>query len=145
MAYATLSDLVARFGEEELLQLTDRARVDAIDSTAVDAALADAGALIDGYLAQRYALPVSPVPALLTRVAADLARHALHGNAATDAVRAAHDEALKILRDLSAGRAALPGAAVAAPGATPGAAGGQVVFSAPERRLSATNIGDFFG
>jgi phage gp36-like protein len=145
MPYATQADLVTRFGSTELAQLTDRVAGTTIDASVVATALADADALIDGYLAQRYALPVSPVPPLLLRVAADVTRFLLHGNAATDAVRGAYDDALRVLRDLSAGKATLPGAAVAPAGANPGAAGGQVVFSAPDRRVGAANIGDFFG
>ena len=145
MAYATLNDLVARFGQEELIQLTDRQGLGVIDGNAVQAALVDADALIESYLAQRYALPVSPVPQLLKRIAADTARFLLHGNAATEAVRAAYKDALKVLSDLSDGPAVLPGAAAAPKGVNPGAAGGQVVFTAQDRRLGAQNIGDFFG
>jgi phage gp36-like protein len=145
MAYAAQSDLVTRFGSTELAQLTDRVAGTTIDTAVVAGALADADALIDGYLAQRYALPVSPVPALLLRVAADIARFLLHGNAATEAVRGAYDDALRVLRDLAAGRAALPGAAAVAAGANPGAAGGRVLVTAPDRVVDRTSIGDFFG
>lgn len=146
MPYATQADLVARFGTTELAQLTDRTAGTTIDATVVSAALADADALIEGYLAQRYALPVSPVPAMLLRVAADVARYLLHGNAATDAVRTAYEDALKVLRDLADGRAALPGAAAAPAGATPAAAGGgRVLVAAPDRVFARASLPDYFG
>jgi phage gp36-like protein len=145
MAYATLQDMATRFGQEELLQLTDRAGVQAIDGAAVTAALADADAMIETYLAQRYALPVAPVPQLLRRIACDITRFLLSGDAATDAVRQAHADALRTLRDLAGGAAALPGAAAAPPGATPATAGGRVEVSAPDRRFERASISDYFG
>jgi len=146
MAYATLADLVTRYGADEIEQLTDRAGRAEIDSDPVDAALTDAGALIDGYLAQRYALPVSPAPPLLLRLACDVARFNLHGNAATEAVRAAYKDALTTLRDLSTGTAVLPGAAAATSASNPAAGGGSVAYSAPTRVFGpGGTIGDFFG
>jgi phage gp36-like protein len=144
MAYATLQDMATRFGAEELTQLTDRANVDAIDSAPVNAALGDADALIDGYLAQRYAVPVVPTPPMLRRLACDITRFLLSGEAASQAVRSAYEEALAQLRDLSAGRAALPGAAAAAPGATPAAGGaGRVQVAAAARRLDSASLSDY--
>ncbi|MBX9702382.1 MAG: DUF1320 domain-containing protein [Acetobacteraceae bacterium] len=146
MPYATLADLTARFGEAEVAQLTDRAGTEQVDGSVVDAALADADATIEGYLAGRYAVPVAPVPALLRRIACDLARHTLHGKSAGEAVRRAQEDALKLLRDLANGVAVLPGATAAAAGANPAADAGTVRVSAPERVFDrATSIPDFFG
>jgi len=122
MPYATQADLVARHGAEELLQLTDRDNIGVIDATVVAAALADADAVIDGYLARRYALPITPASALLARVACDLARYTLHGKSAADSVRAAYTDAMKVLRDLSEGVAVIAGALPATAAATPAAA-----------------------
>ena len=145
MPYATQSDLVSRFGSEELIQLTDRANLNTIDGTVVAAALADADATIEGYLAARYATPVSPVPALLTRIAADIARYTLHGKSAGEKVRQAYDDALRMLRDLSNGVAVLPGAAAVAAGANPAASTGQVQIAQADRVFDrATSIADFF-
>jgi phage gp36-like protein len=145
MPYATQADLEARFGTTELAQLTDRVAGTTINATVITAALADADALIEGYLAQRYALPVSPVPQLLLRVACDIARFLLHGKAATEKVRAAYDDALKVLRDLADGRAALPGAAAAPSAQAPAAAGGAPQVAAPTRIFDRTSLGDYLG
>ena len=145
MRYATQADLVARFGTTELAQLTDRTAGTVIDAAVVAAALADADALVDGYLAQRYALPVTPTPALLLRVACDIARFLLHGKAAGEKVRDAYDDALKLLRDLADGRAALPGALPAPAAQTPAAAGGAPKFATPERLFSRAGLGDYLG
>ncbi|SDH91923.1 DUF1320 domain-containing protein, partial [Roseospirillum parvum] len=69
--YATQADLEQRFGAQEIADLAYREEGDALGP-----ALADATALIDGYLRGRYALPLSPVPALVTALACDLARFA---------------------------------------------------------------------
>lgn len=145
MAYAALSDLVTRFGAEELEQLTDRSGRQDVDAATVAARIADADAMIDGYLAQRYALPVSPVPVLLKGIACDIVRYMLHGSAATEAVRTAYTDALKLLRDLSSGAAVLPGAAAALPGANPAAGGGIVSVAAPARIFDRVSIGDYLG
>lgn len=84
MTYATQQDLVDRFGAVELQQLTDRTNIppSTIDGVVVGRALADADALIDSYMAKLFTLPVATVPPLLTKVASDLARYFLHGEAA---------------------------------------------------------------
>lgn len=145
MPYATQTDLVSRFGETEIAQLTDRFGGALIDGGVVAAALADADALIDGYLAQRYALPVSPTPPLLLRAACDIARFLLHGKAAGEKVRAAYEDALKLLRDLADGRAALPGALPAPAAQTPAAAGGAPQFATPARVFDRAGLGDYLG
>lgn len=107
MTYAALQDLVDRFGQTELVQLTDRTNIPpaTVDETVVDRALADAGALIDSYLASRYALPVSSTPDVLVKIAADLARYFLHGKAADkdSPVTAAYEDALAWLAKVSNG------------------------------------------
>lgn len=128
MAYASVADLVARFGEDELIDLTDRdePRTGAVVEAVAQAAIADAAGEIDAYLGVRYALPVAPVPAHLVTVACDVARYRLHGVRVTEEVRTRYDDALRWLKDVAAGRALLPGAATASNG-TAGAALAEVV------------------
>ena len=80
MTYASYDDLVTRFGETKLTQLTDRAtplaRVP--DRGVIEAALADATETIDGYAAGRYLTPLSPVPAPVLRWCADMAVDCRH-------------------------------------------------------------------
>lgn len=96
MAYATLQDLIDRFGEGELAQVADTLGSDEIDPTVVDRALLDAAAEIDAALVGRYALPMASVPVLLTRIACDLARESLYSAQPTKTVadRAAAARAL---------------------------------------------------
>ena len=106
MGYATRQNMIDRFGEEELVQLTDRkdppARV--IDDGVLTKALEDASAFIDGYLQGRYTLPLTNVPTTLERIACDIARYYLYEDAVTDAVKQRYQDATRFLADVSAGR-----------------------------------------
>ena len=89
MIYATISDMMTRFGETELAQLTDLATPpEAVDVEIVETALADASALVDTYLGKRYVLPMTGCadpdggdaipPTVLTRAVCDIARYNLY-------------------------------------------------------------------
>lgn len=107
MAYATAADLIARFGEDELIQLTDRSGAGVPDAAVVARALEDSGAEIDGYLASRYRLPLPTVPALLARIACDIARYRLWEDRASDEVRRRYEDARRLLENLSSGKVSL--------------------------------------
>lgn len=133
MTYAVLQDLVDRFGELEIVQLTDRVHrpPSTVDETVVGRALGDADALIDGYVGKVYALPLAVVPPVLVKMAADIARYFLHGKAADKegAVARAHGEALSWLKDVSRGIVQLDvGGEV-----PPAAGGGSIRASVPDR------------
>jgi phage gp36-like protein len=105
VSYCTLQQLIDRFGEPMLVELTDRAEepTGEVDSDVVDRAIADTGALIDGFLAPRYALPISETPPLLTDLGLAIALYKLHRQVASDKVRRDYEDALRVLRDLSTG------------------------------------------
>lgn len=122
--YATSDDLLARVGERELTQLTDRADPPAgvFDAGVAETALEDACAEIDGYLQARYAVPVSPAPAIARPLACTIARFRLHREP-PDGVRKDFEAALKSLAAIAAGEISLGDAAthetVQFTGATP--------------------------
>lgn len=112
MAYAYPADLVARYGAQELAQLSAPAGLDAgeIYQPAVQVALDSASALMDGYLRRRYAAPVSlpdgSVPIELVDGCCVLARFALaHGEqrAPTEQMTRARDATIAMLRALADG------------------------------------------
>lgn len=107
MSYATLQDLINRFGEPEIRNLSDRAGAGEVDPEVVAGALADADGTIDSYLGGRYRLPLATIDPRLTRVAADLARRYLYAERSTDEVLAIEKRALEWLRDVAAGKAVL--------------------------------------
>ena len=100
MSYAARTDLEARFGAGELERLDGTGRI--------ESALEDSTAEVDAHLAPGYALPL---PAgrypLLTGIACDLARLALHDNAPQDVVLARARTARKRLTELAGGTLAL--------------------------------------
>jgi phage gp36-like protein len=58
--YATVTHMIARFGETHLIRLSrpeDRT-AETVDEAKVNTALADASALIDGYIRGRYFVPI---------------------------------------------------------------------------------------
>lgn len=102
MTYATRQNLEQRYGTDELEQ-----RESMLSAGAVDQALQDADARINGYLASRYSLPLSAVPEDLPQVACALARYQLLGDAATERARKDYEDAMAWLKDVANGRVKL--------------------------------------
>ena len=104
MTYATQADLETRFGTEELAQRTDRINGSVIDASVISRALADAEAEIDGYLAKRYQLPLATVPAVLGRIACDLARYYLYDDRVIEVVRKRYEDAVRLLKAMASSK-----------------------------------------
>ena len=117
MSYATLSDLYGRFGESEIIQLTDADNTGTPDETTVDQAFADAAAEINAALVGRYRLPMSPVPELLTRIACDLARESFYTDVMPDIVKNRAATARRLLASIASGTLRFEDAEPAAKGA----------------------------
>lgn len=111
MPYVTQEQMVERFGAEELAHLTDRANDQdgEIDSAVLASAIADAEAEINAYIGVRYALPLPSVPADVTRIACDITRYRLYDEGTPDTVRRRYEDAVRLLKELAAGRAILTG------------------------------------
>lgn len=141
MSYASLDNLKDRYGERMLIGLTDRGDValGVIDTDAVDRALADTDALIDGYLVARYALPITTTPAILTDLAQSIAIYKLHVGATDPKIERDHDNAIRTLKDISTGAIRLS-IAGAEPSGT-GASGARITDR--ERPLTAENMKGF--
>jgi len=107
MAYCTVQDLIDRYGETEILELTDRDQSGEVDETVAGRAIDDAAAEVDGYIGGKYDLPLSSPPQVLTRITADIARYRLYDNLATDEVRNRYEDALRFLKAVSKGEVSL--------------------------------------
>lgn len=103
MPYCTQQDLVTRYGEDELIQLTDKQKVGQLDTDVINSAIADADSLIDSYLGSRYGLPVNPVPRSLLRIACEITRYYLYEDMSTDEVKDRYEKAEKSLKAISKG------------------------------------------
>lgn len=105
MPYATLQNLIDRFGAAMILGQTDRATPPAgvIDQAVVDRALADADAMINGYIGTRYQVPLTEVPPQIADIAQSIAIWKLHIYKPDEKIELDYKEALRALRDISAG------------------------------------------
>jgi len=143
MPYCTVDDIIGRIGEKTVVLLSNDGAPPAaaiIDQVTVDRAIEEAETVIDGYLAGRYRLPLDPPPALVRKIATDLAVYNLHARRpAVDpprSVQTGHDGALSLLKGLQRGDVTLPEAPLltATPGAEmTGGAGGRTNKSAADR------------
>lgn len=123
MPYCTQAEMERRFGRDELRQLTDRDGVGQIDSEVITSAIADADALIDGYIGNRYTLPLVSKPPLLATVSANIARYMLFEDGrAPETVAQRYRDSVGLLKDISAGRYQLPDAGGAEPAGQGGTA-----------------------
>lgn len=109
MAYAAITDMAARFSEQDLILLTRRPSSDPnqINEPVLEQALTDASAEINSYLAGRYQLPLTTVPEALPRVCCDLARYFLAGQNAPDHITQRYRDAIAWLRSVNKGDIAL--------------------------------------
>jgi len=106
MAYCTKQDMIDRFSEQELIQLTDRGNVGVINDTVLNQAINDASAEIEGYL-NNYSLPLSAIPAVLVRFSCDIARYYLYDDAMIDQVEKRYLAATKYLTQVGTGKISL--------------------------------------
>ena len=122
LRYATVADMLARFSEAELIQLSDPSG-GAVNATRIDTKLDDAQATIDGWIGQVYRLPLlgcaKPLttpggvpdrvtPPQLLRIACDLARFWLREFVDEDSdVYRRYQAAMQELKAIAEGRAQL--------------------------------------
>lgn len=162
--YASAAQLLARYSADEIAQRADAsvppvvygellsAAANAADLSGysaeeqaaaqaalahVERALQDAGQTIDSYLGGRYQLPLSQVPAVLERIAGQLARYFLYDDAATEQVASLYKDAIKFLESVATGRVQLgltTSGAVAQPSASAEMVSGGLVFGRDHSR-----------
>jgi len=109
MPYAIVQEMIDRFGEKEILQLTNREdpRNGAIDEFVVENAIADAGNRIDSYLGQRYSLPLATIPGGIKDACIHMARYNLYDDKKPEWVKDRYNEAVAWLKDIATGKASL--------------------------------------
>ena len=74
MPYATRQDLLDRESEDLIYSVFDRDRDQVLDEVAMDRCIADASGEMDGYIGQRYSLPLPTPPTWGVQIVADLYR-----------------------------------------------------------------------
>lgn len=103
MAYCTRQDMIDRYGEQELIELTDDNDSGAINDTVLTQAIDDAEAEINGYL-NKYSLPLSVVPRNLLRANCDIARYFLYDDISDEKVTERYNAVIKYLIKVSEGK-----------------------------------------
>lgn len=76
MAYATISDIKERYGNDYaqiISDLNNNSTEDAVESTMMTTHLTDAESLIDSYLLRCYLKPTGTIPAVLVAATVDIA------------------------------------------------------------------------
>lgn len=118
MSYASVDDMIRKFGQREMIALTDNEEpyTNQLVVEKVEAALASACSLIDGHLATRFAVPIRPVPIFLREVACDLARWELAVGESRETQRDVdrRNAAMKVLDRINKGDISLGISSVAA-------------------------------
>lgn len=99
--YLTRAAYEQQFGVDELQQLVSGG------NDYADAENAAAG-IVDGYLAAKYTLPLVNVPGMVLGWVGDITRYRLWDQQAPEEVRRRYEDAVAQLRDLAAGKMALP-------------------------------------
>jgi phage gp36-like protein len=141
VSYATIEQLLAAHGERLLVQLTDRATPPSgeVDTDVVAGALANTDAVIDGYLAGRYVLPLTETPPLLVDLAIAIAVYKLHSFVPDAKIDQDYRDAIATLGKIATGVIRLP-----ATGIEPASSGGEgVVATDRERDLTPENLKGF--
>jgi phage gp36-like protein len=138
--YATEEDLIDRYGERLLVDLTDRGDVSTgvTDSDTIARALTDATVEVDGYL-RLYKLPLTEIPPALVAITCALAIFQLHVHAPSEKIKMDYETAQRRLREISAGTFKLPIAGVEPD--TSGSGGARTTDR--ERPFTETNLKGF--
>lgn len=120
MAYATRAELLQETSEARLLELADDSATGTLSDPTIQATLddqlADATALIDSYLVQRYTVPLATVPTVIEAACTTIALYTLYLRRETvpESRRTAYEDTIRWLEAVAAGRVALPSATAAA-------------------------------
>lgn len=118
MAYATQQDIFERMPEYVVLDTVNDERSDLVLPASyerIDEAIGDADSLIDSYLGQRYTVPITPTPRLLTRISCDIAvyylasRRGFTSQGADEVILQAYQNAISWLKAVANGTASIPG------------------------------------
>lgn len=111
--YATADAMREKFGERELIQLTDTEEPYqyAININKLNRAMREANSEIDAYVGSRYSLPLQTIPPFLIEIGCNLARYyAVTGDLSeNDPIKNRYDSSIKTLIRISKGELTLGG------------------------------------
>ncbi len=113
MSYVTAAEMIKKFGEAEIIQLTDNEEPYqyVINHEKLDSAIEEAVSEIDGFVLGRYPQPLQVIPPFLKNIGCHIARYHLCtlAIAENDPIKVRYDDALKKLKMISKGEMGLGG------------------------------------
>lgn len=116
MAYASITDLELVMEPDTVAQLSDDTTGAVRSDDIVTRCIADADGVIDSYCELRYVVPLTVTPGVVRNASTTIAHYLLclrRGWTISEKVKAAYDDVIAWLKDVSAGDANVPGAATA--------------------------------
>jgi phage gp36-like protein len=122
MSYITRQDMIDKYGEREIIEITNQGKGLAIeiDFVKLDKAIASASSQADGLLAGRYPMPLQKVPEYLVDILCDIAHYRCSvGTNLTKDSKERYEQAVKDLKDIAKGGAALGGSVAGESSPTP--------------------------
>ena len=109
--YATVKAMKLKFGERELIQLTETEPpyLGEINMDKLNSAMNEANSEIDAYVGSRYPLPLQVIPPFLTEIGCNLARYyAVTGDLSeNDPIKNRYESSIKTLTKISKGELTL--------------------------------------
>ena len=106
MSYATAQDMLDRFGDTEMISITDRTDASILNVPVLLRALGDSFAEINTYLG-RYTLPLPEPQPVLKRIECDIARYRLYDDRSTELIRERYVDAINFLKLVAKGEVQL--------------------------------------
>ncbi|MEX0617534.1 MAG: phage protein Gp36 family protein [Pseudohongiellaceae bacterium] len=134
--YASVQDMIDRFGEVVVIELTDDEHTGVVDTVVAERALTDASSEIDGYLAA-YSLPLAEPQPLLSLLCTDIARYRLQSTVSTEEARQRYEDAVRKLEKIASGQIKLKISSPSAPSSEP------VVVSSSKRTFDDDSMRGF--
>ncbi len=113
MSYASRTDLELVMEPEAVAQLSDDTTGALPNDDIVTRCIADADGVIDSYCEARYVVPFATVPGVVRNASTTIAHYLLclrRGWTVSEKVKAAHDDVMSWLKDVSDSVAGIPGA-----------------------------------
>lgn len=111
MGYHTINDLVNKLTEQTLINLTDDENAGSINTERSEESIQTAQNIIDGYLRDKYTLPLSETPGVIREISIGLGVYDLYRRYNADdmpkTIREDRDNALKLLDHIMEGKIAL--------------------------------------
>lgn len=136
MSYVTAATMIQKFGEQEIIELTDNEEPYqyAINHEKLNAALEEANSEIDGFIQGRYPQPLQVIPPFLRNIGCHLARYHLCTKALTDTdpIKVRYDNAVGRLKSISKGEMGL-GSSPAGESAPTESSSNNVIFGVGRR------------